>query len=268
MVTALPKPAETWTTRRLLEWMTGHFTAKSIDAPRVVSEMLLSHVIGCDRLRLYMEVDRPAQPLELASLREFVARAANHEPVQYLVGHAWFFGRMYSVTRSVLIPRPSTETLVQNIVQWCRAAPGHAGPLIADVGTGSGCIAISLAVQLAEAHVIATDISEDAIAVAADNARTHGVEDRIELRSGPELAPLAGEARQFDAICANPPYISDAEWAEVAANVRDHEPASALRGGPDGLDVIRPIIAAAPGMLRPEGRLAVEIAHAQRDAVL
>ena len=137
--------AATWTTRQLLEWMTPHFAAKAIDSPRVVAEMLLSHVIGCDRMQLYMEVDRPAPPLELASLRELVARAALHEPVQYLVGHAWFFGRQFAVTRSVFIPRPCTETLVEHVIQWRRTAPGHVASVIADVGTGSGSIAVSLA---------------------------------------------------------------------------------------------------------------------------
>ena len=210
MPTARTKTGETWTTRRLLEWMTGHFEAKGIDSPRVVAEMLLSHIIGCERMRLYMEVDRPAEPLELASLRELVARAARHEPAQYLVGHAWFFSRQYAVTRSVLIPRPSTETLVEYVIRWCRATPGHAEPLIADIGTGSGCIAITLATQLPGAHVVATDVSEQACAVARRNAATHGVSDRIEFRPGQGLEPLAGgPGAAYDVICSNPPSRID-----------------------------------------------------------
>ena len=258
-----------WTTRRLLEWMTGHFEAKGIDSPRVVAEMLLSHVIGCERMRLYMEVDRPAEPLELATLRELVARAARHEPVQYLVGHAWFFSLQYAVSRCVLIPRPSTETLVEHVIRWCRAAPGHAEPLVADIGTGSGCIAIALATQLPGAHVVATDVSEEALAVARRNAATHGVADRIEFRRGPGLDPLAGgPGAAYDVVCSNPPYISDDQWQAVGANVKDYEPDSALRGGPDGLDVIRPIIAGAAALLCPGGRLVVEIANEHHDAVL
>jgi release factor glutamine methyltransferase len=231
--------------------------------------MLLSHVFGCDRMRLYMEVDRPAQPLELASLHELIARAARHEPVQYLVGHAWFFARQFVVTESVLIPRPCTETLVEHAIQWFRAAPGHAEPVIADVGTGTGCIAISLALQLASAHLVATDVSEAALAVARRNAADHGVDDRIEFREGPGLDPLAAEpGAAYDVICSNPPYICDAEWADVPANVKDYEPQLALRGGPDGLDVIRPLIAGAGRLLRPEGRLLVEIADRHHDAVI
>ena len=260
---------ETWTTRRLLEWMTRHFDGKGVDRPRVVAEMLLAHVIGCDRMRLYMEADRPAAPLELSRLHDLVARAARHEPVQYLVGHAWFFGRAFAVSRSVLIPRPSTETLVEHVLQWRRAAPGHAATLIGDLGTGSGCIAVSLAAGLPDAHIVASDTSADALADARRNAEAHGVADRIDFVAGPGLDALhrPGGAR-YDVICSNPPYISDREWADVAPNVADYEPSDALRGGPDGLDVIRPLIAGAGEMLRPEGQLVVEIADSQRDAAV
>jgi release factor glutamine methyltransferase len=262
--------AEPWTTRRLLEWMTRYFAAKAIDTPRVVAEMLLAHVIGCDRLRLYMEVDRPAAPLELSSLHDLVDRAGRHEPVQYLVGHAWFFGKQFDVNPSVFIPRPCTETLVEHVLQWLRAAPGHAKPVIADLGTGSGAIAVSLAAALPEAHLVATDVSEAALAVARGNADRHGVADRVEWRLGPGLDPLADDAagRKFNVICANPPYISADEWTQVAPNVRDYEPVGALRGGADGLDVIRPLIAGAGAFMKPGGRLVIEIADAQRDAVL
>jgi release factor glutamine methyltransferase len=264
------RASETWTTRRLLEWMTQYFAARGVDTPRVVAEMLLSHVIGCDRLRLYMEVDRPAQPLELSSLHELVARAGRHEPVQYLVGHAWFFGRKFAVDSSVFIPRPCTETLVEHVIQWLRAVPGHARPVIADVGTGSGCVGVSLALALAEAHVVATDVAEEALAVARANADRHGVADRVEFRSGAGLCPLQNDpgGRRYDVVCSNPPYISDDEWPQVAPNVRDYEPARALRGGRDGLDEIRPIIAGAGELLGQGGRLVIEIADRQRDAVV
>jgi release factor glutamine methyltransferase len=257
---------QAWTTRSLLEWMTRHFAGKSIDSPRVVAEMLLSHVLGCERLRLYMEADRPAQALELATLRGLVERAARHEPAQYLVGHAWFFGARYEVGPAVMIPRSCTETLVDHVVRWCRAAPGHAAPLLADVGTGSGCIAVSLAKMLPGARVTATDVSRAALDVARRNAEAHGAEDRIDFREGPGLEAL--DAAPCDAICSNPPYISDAQWPGVAPNVREYEPAGALRGGADGLDVIRGLVAGAPGRLKPGGRLAIEIGHGQQEVVL
>ncbi len=258
------KTGGTWTTRRLLEWMTGHFQTRGIDSPRVVAEMLLAHVIGCDRMRLYMEVDRPAEQPELTSLRELVARAARHEPAQYLVGHAWFFARQFEVTRSVLIPRPSTETLVEHVIQWCRSESGCGEPLIADIGTGCGCIAVSLAIDLKTARVVATDLDEAAIAVARRNAAAHGVEDRIEFRTGAGVGPLDGT---YDVVCSNPPYISDGQWLEVAPNVKEYEPQRALRGGADGLAVIRSIIAGAGPLLRPGGRLVMEIADSHRDEV-
>ena len=257
-----------WTTRRLLSWITDYVGSKGVESPRLVAEMLLAHVIGCERLRLYMEVDRPAAPSELTSLRELIARAAKHEPVQYLVGNAWFFGREFRVDPSVLIPRPSTETLVEHVLQWRKTSPGHANPIIADIGTGSGCIAITLATQLSDAHLIATDISPGALALAEQNAAQHTVADRIEFVTGSGLEPLRQCSVAVDVICSNPPYISDAEWGEVAPNVRDYEPTSALRGGTDGLDVIRLLIAEAGALLRPGGQLVVEIAHSQRDAVI
>ena len=259
-----------WTTRRLLTWIGEHMGSKGIESPRLVAEMLLAHVIGCDRMRLYMEVDRPATPSELTSLRELVARAAKHEPVQYLVGNAWFFGREFRVDPSVLIPRPSSETLVEHVLQWRKTPAGHANPVIADIGTGSGCIAITLAAQLSDAHLIATDIWPRALALAEQNAAHHDVADRVEFLTGDGLEPLRerpGGVR-VDVICSNPPYISDTEWAEVAPNVRDYEPMTALRGGVDGLDVIGVLIAEAGPLIKPGGKLVVEIAHSQRDAVI
>lgn len=263
---------EVWTTRRLLKWMSDHFAAKEIDSPRVVAEMLLAHVLDCERLRLYMDVDRPASPPELTRLRELVARAAKHEPVQYLVGEAWFFGRPFAVNRSTLIPRPCTETLVEHVLQWLRVNPGHTNPNIADIGTGTGCIAISLAAQLPAARIVATDVIPEALELAKQNAARHKAIDRMEFRLGPGVQPLksgGAPGERFDVICSNPPYIPDDEWeTQVDRNVKDYEPASALRGGPDGLNVIRPLIADAPALLQPGGLLAIEIAHSQRDAAL
>lgn len=266
--------AEVWTTRRLLKWMTDHFAAKGVDSPRVVAEMLLAHVLGCERMRLYMEVDRPASSAELTQLREFTARAAKHEPVQYLVGEAWFFGRQFTVNRSTLIPRSCTETLVEHAIQWHRLNPGHVNPLIADIGTGTGCIAISLAAQLggAGARVIATDVIPEALELVKINATRHKVADRMEFRLGAGVHALesgGAPGERYDIICSNPPYIPDTEWDSlVDRNVKDYEPASALRGGQDGLDVIRPLIAEAPRVMKPGGLLLIEIADSQRDAVI
>ncbi len=250
--------------------MNSYLEGKGVDSSRVVADMLLSHVIGCERMRLYMEVDRPADPDELSTLRGLVERAAKHEPAQYLIGHAWFYSKQFEVDERVLIPRPSTETLIEHVLQWLKTAPGHAEPVIADVGTGSGIIGITLATQLKDSHVFATDISADALELAEQNARSLDVADRIEFHQGKDLEPLKERMGKgdFDVICSNPPYISDKEWKEVAANVKDYEPVKALRGGKDGLDVIRSLIANAADLLKPDGQLVIEIADSQKDAVL
>jgi len=284
-MTTVAQTSESWTTRRLLKWITDHFTAKGVDSPRVVAEMLLGHVLGCERLRLYMDADRPASATELSTLRALVKRAGEHEPVQYLTGTAWFFGREFEVDRSTLIPRPSTETLVETVLNHCKAANGIRGDAesgratpsvaalrIADIGTGTGCVAISLVLQLpaGAARITATDIEPQAIELAKRNAARHKVAERIDFLQGDLLEPLraASGGGEFDVICSNPPYISDAEWAAVPRNVKEHEPERALRGGTDGLDVIRRLISESPPLLRPGGLLTIEIAESQKDAVL
>ncbi|MEM8738804.1 MAG: peptide chain release factor N(5)-glutamine methyltransferase [Planctomycetota bacterium] len=253
-----------WTTRKLLAWTTAHFRDREVDSPRVAAEMLLSHVLEVSRLRLYMEPDRPASAEERDTFRRLVARAGKHEPVDYLVGKAPFFSMEFRVGPAVLIPRPSTETLVEHVLQRERLQD-RPDPTLADVCTGSGIIAITLAKHLPRATVVATDLSEDALAIARQNADDHGVADRIEFRQGDLLTPLDGQ--RFDYLLANPPYISDAEWCEVLPNVADYEPTLALRGGADGLDHLRPLLAMAHRHLTPQGQALFEFAASQADAV-
>ncbi|MFZ4723417.1 MAG: peptide chain release factor N(5)-glutamine methyltransferase [Phycisphaerales bacterium] len=265
-----------WTTRRLLPWITSFLTERSVDSPRVCAELLLGHVLGCERTRLYMEVDRPASPTELAQLRELVKRAGQQEPVQYLVGETWFHARPFFVDRSTLIPRPATETLVEHAVAWARARGATVRAL--DLCTGSGCVAVSVVAALVtprrgtmeppvaplDARVVATDLMPAAVDLAIRNAERHGVRDRIDFRVGDLHGPLRpDEAGSFDLVLANPPYIPDAEFAACAPNVRDHEPPTALRGGPDGLRVVEPLVRGAARWLQPGGRLLVEIAASQ-----
>lgn len=271
-------PSDTWTTRRLLAWMGDAFTKKGLDSPRLMAEMLLAHVIGCDRLRLYTDPDRPANDLERETLRNLVTRALRHEPVQYLVAEAWFFGLPFKVDKRVLIPRPATETIVEHVLQHARVQPGSGGPkgeglLLADVCTGSGCIAIALLKNLPGARVIASDLSHDALAVAHDNAARHAVTDRLELLQGDLLQPLlnhpiARADASLNYLISNPPYIPDDEWPAVEPNVKDHEPHLALRGGADGLDFVRPLLAAGPRLLKPAGLLLIEVAHARAPQAL
>ena len=254
----------------LLNWMNEAFTQKGIDSPRLCAELLLSHVLGCERLRLYMDVDRPASEIERTTLRDLVQRAIEHEPVQYLTGEAWFFGMQLKVDQRVLIPRPSTETIVEAVLHHCKSRPGFGGKtgegvLIADICTGSGCIALALAKNLPGARIVATDISPDALEVARANAERLGLTDRIEFLEGDLLRPLAdhakaGHAKSLDFLVSNPPYIPDDEWEAVEPNVKDHEPTLALRGGMDGLALVRPLLKEAPPLVKPEGLVLVEIA--------
>ena len=269
---------DAWTTRRLIAWMSDAFKAKGLDRPRLLAEDLLAHVIGCKRLALYTDPDRAASEAERTTLRDLVQRALKHEPVQYLVGNEHFFGLPFKVDRRVLIPRPSTQTIVEEVLQHARAQPGFAasrggGLLIADICTGSGCIAIALLKNLPGARAIATDISADALDLARENAHTHGVADRIDFLQGNLLDPLAthpiarAEA-SLDYLVSNPPYIPDHEWDAIEPNVKDHEPHTALRAGPDGLEFIQPLLADGPALLKPDGLLLVEVAssHAQQVA--
>ncbi len=262
-----PKPPSepTWTSRKLLEWTTDHFERRGVDPARLAAEMLLAHVLDSPRIRLYTDLDRPASPLERAAYRELVERAAAHEPVQYLVGEAYFFSMSFEVNPDVLIPRPSTEALVEHVVQHAKRTPGFHEPTIADIGTGSGCIAVAVAKHLAEARVVATDVSDAALAVARRNAERHGVADRIDFRPGGLFEPLSG---RYAFICANPPYIPDDEWGAVAANVKRYEPTGALRGGPEGMDVVGPLIDGAGRWLADPGQLVVEFAASRKAMVL
>lgn len=250
-----------WTTRRLLAWMQETFAAKDIDQPRLAAELLLTHVTGQDRLKLYTDPDRPAAPDELDALRGLVKRALTKEPIQYLIGVWSFYGLDLATDSRALIPRPCTETSCDRVLEHFRAVGRQSDDLvIADVCTGSGCLGIALAKNLPAARVILTDVSEDALSLARENTARHDLSDRVELRRGDLLEPLAGEG--VDALVANPPYIPDTEWADVDAGVKDHEPELALRGGPDGLALVRPLIEQASEQLKPGGILAIEIAAA------
>ena len=292
-----PEPAATtgggdegpWTVRRLTRWMTAHFTRKGVESPRVVADTLLANVLGCERMRLYMEPDREPGEAERERLRALVARASRHEPLQYLVGEWPFWGSAFEVGPATLIPRPATESLVERAVAIARDDPSFAGkPLrIVDACTGTGCIAVATmlglrrsrreggcrplgeagAVTTTAHRAIATELVPEAAELARRNVARHGLSEAIEVREGDLLDPLAGEPdASIDLLLANPPYVSDAEWDELAPNVRDFEPATALRGGRDGLDLVRRLVAAAPRLVRPGGWMLVEIGHAQRES--
>lgn len=276
---APPARVQEWTTRSLLQWMSRAFAEKGLDSPRLCAELLLAHTLGCDRLRLYTEADRPASALEREALRGLVARALRHEPVQYLVGEAWFFSLAFHVGPGVLVPRPCTEAIVEHVLQMVRADPGFApgGALtFADVCTGSGCIAVSILKNLPLARGAATDVSDVALGYARRNALRYAVGDRLDPVQGDLLEPLRAHpvGVHLHALVSNPPYIPDHEWESndpavgVAPNVKHHEPEIALRGGNDGLRFVRPLIEHGPAHLRSGGMLLIEIASSTGDVVL
>jgi release factor glutamine methyltransferase len=249
--------------------------------------MLVGHVVGAERMQLYMEADRPASAAELERLRALVVRASRHEPVQYLVGEAWFWSKRFAVGPATLIPRPATEHLVEEAVLAARAAAANgARPVrMLEIGTGTGCISTCVAAALRgqrrgteptdppvlpiEIQIIATDLVPVALDLARTNAAAHGATDAIEFRAGSIYEPLtAAEQGIFHVLVSNPPYVRDDEWQEMNANVRDHEPRTALAGGAAGMDVLAPLIANAHTWLAPGGRLVVEIGHRQHDDVL
>jgi release factor glutamine methyltransferase len=258
----------TWTVRRLLEWTPGFFAKKGVDQPRLAAELLLSHVLKVARIQLYTGYDRVVSDAQLAQYRDLVRRAGEQEPIAYLTGTAHFFSLEFTVNRDVLIPRPDTETLVENVLQTIRHQPGLEAPRVLDLCTGSGCVAIAIAKNLKSANVIAIDISEKAAAIAKKNAEQLGVTDRVMIEVGDLFEPMKSlvDARPFDLIVANPPYIASEQLLGLDKSVRDYEPMLALDGGPDGLVIHRRILTKAADHLLPGGRVFLEIAFDQGGA--
>ena len=254
--------SEVWTPLRLLEWTTRRFADAAIDSPRLAAQILLAHALGIDRVQLYVHHDKPLGPDELGRYRELVKRRLAGEPVAYLTGQQEFWSLPLAVDTRVLVPRRDTETLVEVVLdQVDRTAPLR----IADIGTGSGAIALALARELRAARIVATDRSAEALAVARDNAARLHLDDRIELREGDLLSALpAGE--RFDVIASNPPYVPSGEIEGLLPEVR-REPRAALDGGPDGLDALRRLVAGASAHLVPGGLLALEHGFDQGAAV-
>jgi release factor glutamine methyltransferase len=263
-------PADPWTIRRLLEWTSAFLARKNIDPPRLSAELLLAHVLKVQRIKLYTEYDRVVGPEHLAEFRELVRRAGEEEPIAYITGRAHFFNLELEVNRDVLIPRPDTETLVENVLQLARITPGLEAPRVLDLCTGSGCIAAAVAVQLKSATVIAIDSSAPAAAVARRNIDRLGLSDRVRVEVGDLYDPLARlvDAQTFDLILANPPYIAKSQIPQLDRSVKHYEPKAALDGGIDGLEVHRRILEHAPARLSECGRIFLEIAFDQGPAAL
>jgi release factor glutamine methyltransferase len=250
--------AEVWTVGRLLTWTTEWLGGKGSESPRLDAEVLLAHVRGCPRIALYTAFDEPVDDAGRARFRDLVKRRGDGEPVAYLVGSREFFSLTFAVSSAVLIPRPETEGLVVRAIDLCKPI---ATARIADVGTGSGAIAVAVAKHLPKANVLATDISPAALEVARGNAARHGLAERIEFACC-DLLDTASGAGPFDCIVSNPPYVRDDEFDTLPRDVRLHEPKSALVAGPTGVEVVERLAAAAASRLAPGGWLLVEIGPA------
>jgi len=226
----------------------------------VDAEVLLAHVLATDRLALYREEQRALSPREWTLFRDLLVRRARREPVAYLTGRKEFMGLAFAVNRAVLIPRPETELLVERALAL---SSGWEAPVVVDVGTGCGAVAVSLAYYHAWAEVHATDISDAALAVARENAARHGVASRVHLYPGDLLAPVVFLAGRVDLVVANLPYVTSGELARLPPDVRDYEPRAALDGGPDGLALYRRLVPQAARVLRAGGVLLAEVGPGQ-----
>jgi release factor glutamine methyltransferase len=276
----MSETAEIWTVRRLLEWTTPFFERKAVDPARLSAEQLLAHVLSVPRIKLYTDYERVIEAGALSRFRELVRRAAEQEPIAYLTGRAHFFDLELMVTRDVLIPRPDTETIVEQALRWLRDTPSPAsgagvagaaaGPRALDLCTGCGAIAAAVAKHHKNCQVVATDISVAAIAVAGQNIERLGLGDRVELAVGDLFEPLEKlvDRRPFDMLVCNPPYIATGQIAKLERSVRDYEPALALDGGMDGLMFHRRILEAAGAFLVNGARVYLEIAFDQAEAVM
>ena len=266
--------SDDWTIGRLVEWTRGFFDKKDIDQPRLEAEILLAHVLGAERIDLYLRYEDAVSEDERTAFRDLVRRRAGGEPTRYLVGTCEFLSLAFKVTADCLIPRPETEMLVEEVLSRRGPAPaplldggetGPPGPVTAiDLCTGCGCVAVGLAVRLPDCRVTATDISPAALAVAGTNAEAHGVATRVTFLEGDLYDALdAADAEPADFLLANPPYVAQGEWDGLPREIREHEPRDALVAGPDGTECVERILKGARAYLKPGATLLVEIGAGQ-----
>lgn len=261
---ATPPRQSTWTILEVLRWTQGRFVKHGIESARLDAELLAAHAFALPRIQLYMQFDRPLVDHELATFRELVRRRLAGEPVAYIVGRKEFWSLDLQVDPRVLVPRPDTETLVEQALDLLKAMPEQAGPRrIADIGTGSGALALALKKERPGDDVYAVDVSADALAVATANAERLGL--AITFLQGNLAEPLAPLGR-FDLVVSNPPYIASADIEGLSAEVRC-EPRLALDGGADGLRLVRQLAATTLALLEPTGALALEIGAGQAGEV-
>ncbi|HTB81258.1 MAG TPA: peptide chain release factor N(5)-glutamine methyltransferase [Opitutaceae bacterium] len=243
---------------------TDFFSARGIESPRLNSELLIGHALGLKRMQLYLQFERLLTETELEKIRPLVRRRGAREPMQYITGETEFFGLKLKTDRRALIPRPETERLLEIVAERLAATPPVRG---LDLGTGSGALALGLAAAFPAAVVTAVDTSEDALALARENATSLGLAERVRILRSDWFAALAAD-ECFELIMANPPYLSAEETAQAAPEVREFEPVAALTAAADGLGDLAKIVADAPRFLAPGGLLALETGIAQHADLL
>jgi len=254
------------TIHKLLTEAIPELEAAGVATPRLDAEVLLAHVLGKDRGWVWVHPEAVPSVEDEERFRALLARRLKREPLAYLLGEWEFYGRPFFVTPDVLVPRPETELLVEAVVAWARE---RRAAELADIGAGSGAIAVTLALELPDAQIVAMDLSPHALAVTQRNAERHGVLDRLTLLEGDLLEPIRqAERAPLDAIIANLPYIAEEEYPTLMPEVREHEPLLALRAGEGGLALIRRLIADAPPLLASAGLLALEVGMGQAERVV
>ncbi|MEK7791094.1 MAG: peptide chain release factor N(5)-glutamine methyltransferase, partial [Deltaproteobacteria bacterium] len=236
----------------MLKWTEAYFKKQGLLKPRLDAEILLSHAVHKRRIDLYLQFDHPLNETELSAFKELVRRRVQHEPIQYMTGHQEFWSLDFSVGPGVLIPRPETECLVEQSLKIL-ANDTKEKIRILDIGCGSGVVAIVLAKERPGAEVVAVDISQVALSCALENAKRHGVGERIEFRRSDIYSGLKEE--KFDLIVSNPPYIRTDEWETLDLEIRNYEPKEALVGGEEGIDFHMRIIKGAPLFFQKRGAL-------------
>ncbi|HKF53737.1 MAG TPA: peptide chain release factor N(5)-glutamine methyltransferase [Candidatus Acidoferrales bacterium] len=266
-MSAGPKTDAGASVRNALREAMGRLEAANVPSHALAAELLLMHTMRCDRTWLYSHPEAAIDSEALQKFFELVARRAQGVPTHYLTGKQEFWGLEFEVTPAVLIPRPETEHLVEVVMEMLRENKQAEKLRIADVGTGSGCIAVALAQEFRSAEILATDISRAALDVARRNAERHRVSERIRFVECDLLGAAAEEGRAFDLIVSNPPYVANGDESRLQKEVREHEPREALFGGPEGTEVYARLIAEAAKRVRHEGLLVVEIGYGASERV-
>lgn len=262
--------ANTWTIKDLLKVSADYLKEKQIDSPRLTAEVLLTHQLNTNRVNLYLNLDQPLSESEVSGYRELIRRRIQREPLQYITGVQEFWSLDFMVDPRVLIPRPETELLVEQAIALFKiASEQDKHPIkILDMGTGSGALAVTLAKEIKNARIWASDISPEAIEVARLNAEKHDVLDQIEFREGDLWQPLKEQELTFEIVVSNPPYVSVEEYNGLPPEVRDYEPRLALDGREGGMYYIRKVIEGCQIFLNPGGWMLLEMAPIQTEEAI